>query len=74
MPTDAKLGMVVGVALVITIGIVYYRREMQPAQAAAIPTKGTAVVGQVGLKRPDNGEAISGKLMSNKATEEPGKE
>jgi len=35
MPNDAKLGLVVGVGLVIAIGVVFFRKEPPPAGAGA---------------------------------------
>ncbi len=34
MPNDAKLGLVVGIGVVIAIAVVYYRKDL-PAQAKA---------------------------------------
>lgn len=39
MPNDAKLGLVLGIAVVIAIGVVYYRKDQgsaAPADSAAI--------------------------------------
>lgn len=74
MPTDAKLGLFVGVGLVITIGIVFFRRDMPSTQSAVIPAHRSATVaGAVALPRPDNGEerTLQGKLMSKPTSVEP---
>ena len=42
MPNDAKLGLVVGVSLVILIGVVFYKKEPAPAQAAPVTTQQAA--------------------------------
>jgi len=34
MPTDARLGLVVGVALVVVIAVVFFRKDPQPDSAA----------------------------------------
>jgi nucleoid-associated protein YgaU len=36
MPNDAKLGLVVGVGLVIAVGVVFYRKDAQTGNPAAI--------------------------------------
>jgi hypothetical protein len=36
MPNDAKLGLVVGVVLVIAIAVVFFRREAPPANAPVV--------------------------------------
>lgn len=41
MPNDAKLGLVLGMGLVIAIGVVFYRKEPGPASP---PTAGPAAV------------------------------
>ncbi len=40
MPNDAKLGLVVGVGLVITVAVVFFRKDQMdlPSPAADIPT------------------------------------
>jgi hypothetical protein len=37
MPNDAKLGLVVGVGLVIAVGVVFFRRDLVTAQAGDRP-------------------------------------
>ncbi|MBL8798385.1 MAG: LysM peptidoglycan-binding domain-containing protein [Planctomycetia bacterium] len=41
MPNDAKLGLVVGVGLVIAIGVVFYKKDASPAPGT--PATGAAV-------------------------------
>jgi nucleoid-associated protein YgaU len=36
MPNDAKLGLVVGVGLVIAVGVIFYRKDAPTGEAAAI--------------------------------------
>lgn len=38
MSSDAKLGLVVGLGLVLTIALVFYRRPPSPSDAAAMST------------------------------------
>ena len=42
MPNDAKLGLVVGVGLVIAVAVVFFRKDL-PGQKAAIDSKPAAV-------------------------------
>ncbi len=70
MPNAAKLGMFVGVALVITIGIVFFRRDVVTTSPAAIPNQ-SVVVGPVALPRPENPDEreIPGRLMNTNKSE-----
>jgi nucleoid-associated protein YgaU len=52
MQNDAKLGLVVGVGLVIVIAVVFFRRE--PAQADAGQAAAVAPAGQDGRPAPRN--------------------
>ncbi len=57
MPNDAKLGLVVGVGLVVVIGFVFFRKEpatANPADAApaAVSTKGPVPSSQPNLAQP----------------------
>jgi hypothetical protein len=43
MPNDAKLGLVVGVGLVIGVAMVYFRKDLGPVEAPAEPASVTPV-------------------------------
>lgn len=64
MPNDAKLGLVVGVGVVIAIGVVYYRKEPAPTPppGTTAPAASTAapapVVGSRGQYRPARGRTV----------------
>src|SRR5438034_89884 len=50
MPNDAKLGLVLGVGLVVAIAVVFFRKE--PAPAAAAPGPAPAAVSPTGPEPP----------------------
>jgi hypothetical protein len=45
MPNDAKLGLVVGMTLVLLIAILFFRRERAPEGAAPVPPAATFPAG-----------------------------
>jgi hypothetical protein len=55
MPNDAKLGLVLGVALVLLIAVLFFRRE--PASATATQVKAEAPAQVVPALLSSNGQA-----------------
>jgi nucleoid-associated protein YgaU len=43
MPNDAKLGLVIGVGLVITVAVIFFRKDLVTAQPAADNPAGAAI-------------------------------
>lgn len=52
MPNDAKLGLVVGVGLVIAIGVVFFRKDTTPQTAANVPAAATTTTNRSPPPRP----------------------
>jgi hypothetical protein len=62
MPNDAKLGLVLGIALVIASGVIFFRKEPSPeAAATGAPAAVTPVraPGQRGQFRPAQAKVMS---------------
>jgi hypothetical protein len=62
MPNDAKLGLVLGIGLVIVLGVVFFRRELSPeVSATGTPAAVTPVraPGQRGQFRPAQAKVMS---------------
>jgi hypothetical protein len=64
MPNDAKLGLFVGVSLVIAVAVVFFRREVPATSTAAIPNE--AMVRPVALPQPSTSSKrpIQGRLLT----------
>jgi len=43
VPNDARLGMVVGVGLLITIGVLFYRKDLPATATASTPAVASAI-------------------------------
>jgi hypothetical protein len=52
MPNDAKLGLVVGVALVIAVAVLFYRKDATPGPPAPGEDPGTIVTRGFSTARP----------------------
>jgi hypothetical protein len=70
MPNDAKLGLVVGVAVVIAVGVVFYRKDaptdnrasiekVEPARAAASPAPHNATMAGLRHHTVQAGETLT---------------
>ncbi len=65
MPNDAKLGMVVGVGLVILIAVVFFGKDLVPERAAAPASTASLVVGAArSAEEPANDELPKAQTTS----------
>lgn len=53
MPNDAKLGLVLGIGLVIAVGVVFFREEAQPHPGATAPATAAAPAKPAALTAPN---------------------
>jgi hypothetical protein len=76
MPNDAKLGLVLGVGLVITLAVLYFRKDSTASdtpEAATVNAAGAASAKpKPAAKPPANGgkQPVKGKPTSHNSTEE----
>jgi hypothetical protein len=61
MPNDAKLGLVIGLAVVIAIGVVFYRKEQGngPAADRAVSSTDSGSEAQPGQSRSTRGQPVN---------------
>jgi len=78
MPNDAKLGLVVGVGLVIAVAVVFFRKELPPVSSS--PDNAAATVGNPAVPGPSaqprgvNRPAKAKTMARGEETDTPGTE